>query len=338
MNYRKQHKTQLLSRKFILILLTGIFPFIVLAQDPVLSQVYPGYLYLNPGFTGSTGEKKISLAYRNQWPGSFTKYETFFASYDQPIDVLHGGIGFVAFNDRAGSGFVNNFHVSAIYAYHLRATKDFFINAGFQVSLNQRSIKADKLIFPDMIDPSLGVTLPTQEVLGDDQKLYMDYSFGFVAYSEKWYGGAAIFHLTEPSLSNSGAEGSSLKRKYVIHLARNFEFSAPSGKSESMVLTPQVSFQNQGKFQYFDIGAMFYLKPLTFGLFARQDFQFDFSSLVFSVGFSNLFMDIAYSYDVYIGNQMKFNPPGGAHEISLSFRLPYDKKSRTSRAINLPRL
>ena len=332
------HRIQIVGKQLTFVLLLAIVCNSAFTQDQLYSQFYPAYLYMNPGFAGAIGEKKISLSYRNQWPGSLTKYENFFASYDQPIDVLHGGIGFVVFNDRAGSGLVNTFSVSAIYAYHLRVTQDFFINAGFQVSFNQRSINADRLIFPDMIDPSLGAILPTQELIGDDHKFYMDYSFGFIGYSDKWYGGAAIFHLTQPIQSNSGAEGSSLKRKYVFHMARNFELPQKSGKSESMVITPHISFLNQGKFQYLNLGALFYLKPLTFGVSARQDFQFDFSSLIFSIGFSNLFMDIAYSYDVYIGNQMKFNPPGGAHEISLSFRLPYDKKSKTSRAINIPRL
>lgn len=338
LNKGKLQNIQFLKRQFAFLVLFGILPFTVLSQDPVLSQIYPGYLYLNPGFVGSLNQKKISVGYRNQWPGSLTKYETFYASYDQPIEVLHGGIGFVAFNDRTGSGFVNNLHLSAIYAYQLRVTKDFFIQAGFQVSVNQRSINSDKLIFPDMIDPSQGAVLPTHEVLGDEHKVFMDYSFGFVGYSENWYGGAAIFHLTEPIQTDSGIKESALRRKYVFHIARNFILPPASGKMESMVITPQVSFQNQGKFQYLNFGVLFYIKPLTFGVFARQDFTFDYSSLIFSVGFSNLFMDIAYSYDVYIGNRMKFNPPGGAHEISLSFRLPYDKKSKTTGAINIPRL
>ena len=305
------------------------------AQDPVFSQTYAGYLYINPGFAGSIGEKKISLSYRNQWPGNLTKYETFYASYDQPVELLHGGIGVFMSNDRIGAGFTNNFNISAIYAYHLQVLHDFFVHAGFQVSFNQRKIDVNNLIFPDMINPSQGIILPTQEVIGDGQKIYMDYSVGFIGYSGNWFGGVAIFHLTKPSLSNSEVEGASLARKLSVHLARNFILNQGSGKKELWTVTPEVLYNIQKKMMYLSYGVVVSRNPVSLGVYTRHDLQFDFSTMIFAIGFSNLFMDFTYSYDVYIG-QRKINPFGGAHEVSISFRLPYGKKREEVRTINIP--
>ncbi len=306
------------------------------AQDPVFSQHTSSYLYRNPGFSGILQEKRISLIYRNQWPGSLTRYETFYASYDQPVEVLHGGIGFVVFNDYMGKGMINNFHFSAIYAYHLRVSDNFYIQAGFQVSLNQRNVNNDLLIFPDMINPSGGGLLPTQEVLGDGRKLFMDYSVGFTGYGGNWFGGLAVFHLTQPIQSDSGNENAALPRKYTAHLARNIYLSGTSKKEEAWILTPLISILGQKTFQHLNYGFIINKKQVSAGITGRHDFQFDSSSLIFSIGFSNLLINLAYSYDVYIGDRTKFNPAGGAHEVSVIVRLPYNKMKKAKNTIKLP--
>jgi type IX secretion system PorP/SprF family membrane protein len=307
------------------------------AQDPVFSQHTSSYLYRNPGFSGILKEKRISLVYRNQWPGSLTRYETFYASYDQPVEVLHGGIGFIVFNDYTGKGMVNNFHFSAIYAYHLRVSDNFYIQAGFQVSLNQRNVNNDLLVFPDMINPSGGGLLPTQEVLGDGRKFFMDYSVGFTGYGGNWFGGLAVFHLAQPIQSDSGNENAALPRKYTAHLARNIFLSGSSKKEDSWVLTPLISILGQKTFQNLNYGLIINRNQISAGIAGRHDFQFDSSSLIISVGFSNLLINLAYSYDVYVGDRTKFNPAGGAHEVSMIVRLPYNKmKSKTKNTIKLP--
>ncbi len=310
---------------------------LVNAQDPVFSQYSPTYLYQNPGFAGISYEKRFSMTYRNQWPGSLTKFETFYASYDQPIEVLHGGIGFNIFNDRTGKGMTNNFHVSAIYSYHLRVSKEFYIQAGFQVSVNQRNINHDMLVFQDMLNPSGGGLKPTMEVLGEEKKMFMDYSVGFTGYGGNWFGGFAVFHLTEPIQSESGNEDSALPRKYTIYLARNIFLSGSPDKTDSWVVTPHINVQEQKSYQYLSYGLTFNKNQIYTGISVRNDFQLDFTSLIFSFGFSNLLLNIAYSYDVYIGDRTKLNPSGGAHEISMSVRLPYNKiKTKAQKTINLP--
>lgn len=277
------------------------------------------------------------MVYRNQWPGSLTRYETFYASYDQPVEALHGGIGFIVFNDYMGKGMVNNFHFSAIYSYHLRVSDNFYIQAGFQVSMNQRNVNNNLFVFPDMINPSGGGLLPSQEVLGDGRKFFMDYSVGFTGYGGNWFGGLAVFHLTQPVQSDSGNEDAALPRKYSAHAARNIFLSGSSRKENSWVLTPVFSILSQKTFQNLNYGIIINKNQISAGISGRHDFQFDSSSLIFSVGFSNLLINLAYSYDVYIGDRTKFNPSGGAHEVSMIVRLPHNKiKRKKKNTIKLP--
>ena len=56
------------------------------AQDPAFSQFYANPLYLNPAFAGSDICPRMSLNFRDQWPGIGKTYVTYSASYDQYVD------------------------------------------------------------------------------------------------------------------------------------------------------------------------------------------------------------------------------------------------------------
>lgn len=320
----------------ILLLIYFLFTGSVQAQDPFFSQFFTSRMYLNPGFAGATESINGSVSYRSQWSPSDNRYETIYAAYDQPSELLHGGVGVYMMNDRI-SNIINRFNATLIYAYHLQVTRKFFIQAGFQVALNQRKLAHDQLIFPDMIDPSSGILLPTQEVLGGDQKVYMDYSVGFVGFSGEWYGGLAVHHLATPRQSDSNAEGSELPRKFTVHLARNFNISGASDRDEGWWVTPEIMVQNQGTFYYFKYGAHITHNPVFIGVQSRHDLQLQFASLIFSFGYLNKTVGFTYSYDVSMSKVQGFTPANGAHEVSVLIKFPYGKnKRKTIDAINLP--
>ena len=63
------------------------------AQDPEFSQFYANPLYLNPAFAGTARCPRVSLNYRNQWPGISGTFITTSATYDQQVESLYGGLG-----------------------------------------------------------------------------------------------------------------------------------------------------------------------------------------------------------------------------------------------------
>jgi hypothetical protein len=50
----------------------------VTAQDPQYSQFYAAPLYLNPAFAGATGQNRIGINYRNQWPAIDANFQYHF--------------------------------------------------------------------------------------------------------------------------------------------------------------------------------------------------------------------------------------------------------------------
>lgn len=305
------------------------------AQDPYFSQVYSNTIYTNPAFAGAQAQSNLALTYRNQWPGSSTKFETFYASYDQPIEVLHGGIGVVAMNDRSGS-VLNMVHLSIVYAYNLQISNTLFMQAGFQVSANQRNLRTDGLIFPDMIDPARGIFQETGESITNSQKFYMDYSAGFLAYSGEWFGGFAIHHLTKPAISESERDEFQLSRKFGFHLTRNLLLNKRSRREDTWIISPGIQYYNQRPFSYFNIGFILSNSPVSVGVQLHNDLQFDSSFLSFSLGFSNPLVKFSYSYDVLLSNSTLYKAPGGTHELNVIIRLKEFSKTRLVRTIKLP--
>jgi hypothetical protein len=58
------------------------------AQDVSYSQVYASPLYLSPSFTGLTNGSRVSLTYRDQWPGIPNTYRTYSLAAD-PVSYTH---------------------------------------------------------------------------------------------------------------------------------------------------------------------------------------------------------------------------------------------------------
>src|SRR5687767_3437658 len=103
-------------KKGLLLFLCGFLMFTdqIIAQDAEFSQFYANPMYLNPAFAGTNRCPRAVLNYRNQWPGIANSFVTYSASYDQHVDVLHGGLGVMVLSDKAGEGSLRTTNVSAI--------------------------------------------------------------------------------------------------------------------------------------------------------------------------------------------------------------------------------
>ena len=86
------------------------------AQDVIYSQFYANPLYLNPALAGAKLDQRITLNYRNQWPSIKKGYVSYNAAWDQQIDKISGGLGFMVNADVGGGGIYNKFSGSGIYS------------------------------------------------------------------------------------------------------------------------------------------------------------------------------------------------------------------------------
>ena len=195
-----------------LFLLTGIN---AKSQDPHFSQFYANPLYLNPAFAGSAVCPRLVMNYRNQWPSISGTMLPANASYDQYFDNLSGGVGILAYSDNAGQGTLRTNMISGIYSFSTPINRYFSIKAGFKASYYQESLDWTKLTFGDEIDPKFGFVYHTAESMPVLNKSAADFSAGLLGYSDRFYAGIAVDHLTEPNIGFEAV--SKLPRRYTVH-------------------------------------------------------------------------------------------------------------------------
>jgi len=209
------------------------------SQDPAFSQFYANPLYMNPAMAGVEGPAKVSLGYRNQWPGATNPYVTYHASFDQQIEVLQGGVGVHVGNDRQGGGVFNTLSVDAIYAYHLQVSSNLMISGGFQASVGQRNMDPSDLVLPSELAGTGTTTLTSYS------KVYPDFAVGFGGFYKNFFGGLAIHHLLEPYGSPSEDPNTRLSRKYTAHLGAMIPIIEKRLGREVLQLSPHLIFLQQ---------------------------------------------------------------------------------------------
>ncbi|MCX6231745.1 MAG: type IX secretion system membrane protein PorP/SprF [Bacteroidetes bacterium] len=323
-------------KKLIFCIITLVFASkLTVAQDPAFSQFYANPLYLNPAFAGSAVCPRIIMNYRDQWPSISGTFVTYNASYDQHIDKLSGGIGILVNADRAGEGTISTSSFSGIYSYRLEVSRTFSIKAALQATYVDRRIAWEKLTFGDQIDPKYGFVNQTrQPEPGNTSKNYMDFSTGIIGYTETFYAGVAISHLTQPE------EGiitiHKLPMKFTAHAGAVIDLRQRKHKSrsfEDLTISPNILYQQQLHFNQLNYGFYVNWSPFVSGIWYRQNFQ-NSDAIIFLAGIQQNTFKIGYSYDLTVSKLT--NITGGAHEISVALMLPCPAKKKKIRTINCP--
>ena len=318
-----------------------IVTFAAKAQDPQFSQFYANRLYLNPAFAGTERCPRIGLNYRNQWPSLDQGFVTYSASYDQHVNAISGGLGLMAVRDEAGAGAVTRQDISMMYAYQLNITRFFSMTAGAQVTYIDKSVDWSKLTFGDMIDPRQGLIYQTNEVPINKPARGMDFSVGVLAFSEKYYGGFAVHHITEPNIpltaTGNGATTtpdvkSVIPRKYTVHFGAVIPIKGLGGVNKGSI-SPNFVFQNQAKFTQFNYGFYATRGVIIGGLWVRHSTT-NFDAITVMAGVHMDRFKFGYSYDLTVSSLGQ--GPGGSHEISFVLNLNCKVKKVSYRTVSCP--
>ncbi|HBF20870.1 MAG TPA: hypothetical protein DDW81_12285 [Cryomorphaceae bacterium] len=319
----------------LIIVLAWFAPDGLKAQDAHFTQYYANPLYLNPAFAGVSKCPRITLNYRNQYP-VLDVYQTYSASYDQYVSGLNGGLGLLAIRDEAGNGALSTTEVSGIYSYHLKVSRKFSFLTGFQATFRQRAINWDGFTFPDQIDPFFGFVKESNELPpGNNVNSHLDLSVGFLGFTERFYIGATVNHITQPD--ESFFKTSKLPMKITGHAG----VTIPLGRkrlSNSLqnYLIPNIVYQVQGPYDQLTLSTAFSRGPISGGLGFRTSTANP-DAIVVLLGYApdELAWKIGYSYDITISQFA--NDLGGAHEISLSYQFPCRVRRKQIKAIKCPK-
>jgi len=292
------------------------------AQDPQLSQFYAAPIYTNPAFVGSTKKIRFTASGRNQYSSLNNNYLTSVAAIDAYIRPLHGGIGVMALADRAGDGQLTRISLSGIYSYNLNINREWAVNAAIQGSYFQQGYDFNRLIFPDMIDDIKGVSNPTNEPNRNENKSFMNFGTGIMAYNANFYGGMAVHNLLEPNQSffnpNGDAAELKLPRRFTVHAGINVDLIKSRNEANRVFVSPNILFMQQRNFYQMNLG--FYLKRqnITVGGWFRQTSR-NTDALIFLLGLRLPSFRIGYSYDFTVSDAR--TATGGSHELSIGFEI-----------------
>lgn len=293
-------------------------------QDPTFSQFYANRLYLNPAFAGTAKCPRLTLNYRNQWPGIDNSFITYSASYDQHVDAISGGLGVQIMSDRAGEGVLNTTSASFMYSYQFSVNRKFSIRAGFQATFVQKAIDVSNLRFGDMIDARRGFVYQSQEQINSDKVTYPDFSFGLLGFGPKTYFGVAVHHLTAPD--EGFIDLAELERRITAHFGAKLSMGI---RNADMSWSPNVIFQQQGSAQEINIGAYISKGPLVMGLWNRVG-----DSFIAMLGIETNGYKFGYSYD-YTSSALN-GQSAGSHEVSVSYIFPCRPKRVKFQTISCP--
>jgi len=308
------------NRMILLFLIILAWMFRANAQDVIYSQFYANPLYLNPALAGAKLDQRLTLNYRNQWPSIKKGYVSYSAAWDQHIDKISGGLGFMANADVGGGGVYNKFSGSGIYSYRLQATRFIVLNAAFQATYLQYKLDWNKLVFGDQIDVRTGSHEQTREYVPEKLSVgNLDLSAGILGgYKESLYFGFSVNHLTRPDIAFYDANENRLDFRFTVHSGILIDFfQGMDGEDlRNFSISPNFIYVQQGKFRQLNLGMYVNKFPFVFGLWMRNNFG-NADAMIALVGFQTKTYKVGYSYDYTISHLS--NKSGGAHEISIAW-------------------
>ncbi len=318
---------------------------VLLAQDPHFSQFYSNPQFLNPASAGLTEEHRLVANYRTQWPGIKSAYQTYMLAYDNSVDKINSGIGFYAMQDAAGVSGVrlNQFQLS--YNYKIKINEDHQIRAGLSGSYNMKSLDQTKLIFNDQLITGAAVSL---DAAAYQNITYFDLNAGVLYNSRNVWCGVVVKHLNTPNVSMIGKEDK-LPMYIGVHggVKKFIGETGPNDTEVKKYLSFAFNYRHQLNYDQLDLGAYFFIKPITFGVWYRgipfKSYAAGYPNsesvtalLGFEIPKKNI--RIGYSFDFTVSN-LQLNRTAGAHEISLIYEFASIKRkeARATNKIALPK-
>ena len=301
----------------------------VTAQDPEFSQFYANQIYLNPAFAGTVRCPRVSMVHRNQWPGISGTYVTNAVSYDQHIESISGGLGFMFTSDNAANTLKTN-RFSAIYSYQVKVNRKFSMRFGAEATFFQKSLDWNKLTFGDMVDPRRGFVYQTGDLPRGGNVSGVDFSAGVLGFSEVFYFGVAAHHLTQPNESVI-IGNSPLPMKITAHAGAVIPMAGGASKytSNDVSISPNIMYRQQGTFTQLNMGLYVKKGPMAAGVWYRNK-----DSFIVLLGIQTDAFKIGYSYDLTVSKLT--TATGGAHEVTMGITFKCKQKKRTFRTVSCP--
>ena len=311
------------------------------AQDVNFSLYQFTPTLVNPASVGAYSTTQVILGYRSQWRSIDGKYSTPIITgivpFSNKIGQRKGGIGFTAYNDKAGQTiYTQTTGVNLSLAYNAKLGESLQLSFGINSGFNQRKLSFDNALTESQYNGSAGLTtgLSNGEETGTNAKSYFDAGAGLLLYADnetqrrKYYFGIAGYHFTQPSIGFGAT-----KEKLPLKLTGTAGFLLLSKTNFS--ITPEVLYTRMASNQRILAGAQFryyftdsknkFTKDATIAFIPRYSLS---DALIFAFEFNKKFATLGLSYDYTLSGLNAFNKGKGATEIFLALSIPSKKKKQ----------
>jgi len=303
------------------------------AQDVSFSQMYATPMYLSPSFTGLTQGTRLSLTYRDQWPGIPNTYRSYALAVDHFFDEYSSGIGIMVMRDDSGNGLLVRQDISALYAYEFEVARDIFIRPGIEFIYKERNLDLMNAIFPSDQGDN-GALIPGANSNNQYNHKQFDAAASAMVYNDDFWFGLALHNLVKSSIAATDIETYN-PFKTSVYGGYKYRYKDKMRRNDEQSITLAFNYRMQQSFNQLDIGTYWYINPIELGLwyrgvpFASSGGLTNHDGLIFILGVNVGPARFAYSYDWTMSELSGYS--GGANELSLIYRFNTDSKRRKSR-------
>ncbi|MBK7426556.1 MAG: PorP/SprF family type IX secretion system membrane protein [Saprospiraceae bacterium] len=326
------------------------------SQDAVFSQFYALPVSLNPALSGTyDGKYRVSAIHREQWRSVVDEpFRTYGLGLDLRFDVDPKGInkdffsGSIIFQtDRSGilEYTLNQMYLAGAYHKSLDNSRSQYLGAGIQIGMNQRSVNFSKINFQDQFNGIDGYTLPTLELLPENNIAHVNMAAGLnYIYAPKKntaiYAGIALHNFLGPENSFFFKDPNDAVNirgvSYKLPARISFHLASVIPVSEFLDIQPRVLAAMQGPNQLAQVGVNFKfyfleyeLHTLYLGTYLRlannaTSWSTDMLGFLVGYGYDNLV--IGMSYDLTLSSLATYGRTRGAFELSVSYFGEYENE------------
>jgi type IX secretion system PorP/SprF family membrane protein len=316
---------------------TGMVSTAFAQQDPQFTQFMHVKQAYNPAYAGTSDAICFGGMYRQQWVNFQGAPKTGLFTFDMPVSVLHGGVGFYFANDRLGNDNTNMARLA--YAFHipLGAGGAGKLSFGLDGGIYQKRIAGTWVPPETLQDPAIPNNPTGNGGTGAPalNKLSPDLGFGiYYTIPNKMYVGVSATHLGAQDLK--GASGGTVPDVYKLQfdVARHYYviagYTFPLGPGGFHKLTPNIKVKSDGSSTQMDINLTYMWNNMLW-LGASYRLQ---DAVAPSIGYLAPFgLKVGYSYDVTTSKLNGYS--SGTHEIMLGYCFKNTKPPKISSHTNV---
>ncbi len=333
------------------------------AQDIHYTLYNMSPLTLNPALTGAyEGTARAGGIYRDQWRGLLGKSLYATPSFYVDAPIIRGfrkkdwvGVGFVTYNDLAGSARLLNTNQSLSASYHFALNNEgsTMLTLGLQGGSTKRKLLNNDFIFGDSLQAGLnGQTTASKDgniSLETDPKSVLDFGAGLMLRTEMdavstLEVGLSFQHINQPKygfgikqgqggVDTTNAKESDAKRpmrttlhsKYQRNLTEQFSI-APTFLFQAAGGATEIVLQGWGGYQLNE----------DYKLNGGLGYRFgDAAQLLFGLDFKESFR-LAASYDITLSALNESSYSGGSFEVAAWYIFKIYKKPNVKPALLCP--